>query len=55
MKTFKKYLKKGLELEKDLERGIKGANPTVFYYQFHNPDNFGLIALKMVFYGSAEV
>ena len=54
MQTFKKMLKKSFELEKKLSRGIKGKNPKVFYYQFLEPDNFGLIGLRMVFYETAE-
>ncbi len=54
MQTFKKYIKKGFDIEKELNREIKGNNPAVFYYQFHEPDNFGLIGMRMVFYGAAE-
>jgi hypothetical protein len=54
MQTFKKMLKKSFELEKELNRGIKGENPKVFFYQFLEPDNFGLIGLRMVFYETAE-
>lgn len=54
MQTFKKMLKKRFELEMKLNRGIKGENPKVFYYQFLEPDNFGLIAMRMVFYETAE-
>lgn len=53
--TLKEFLKKRFLLEAKLNKEIKGENPMVFYYQFHEPDNFGLIALKMVFYGTAEV
>lgn len=54
MQTMKKFLKKRFEAEKELKRKIKGKNPLVFYYQFHEPDNFGLIGMRMVFYGAAE-
>ncbi|MEI6864652.1 hypothetical protein [Flavicella sp.] len=54
MQTFKKFLKKSFELENELNRGIKGENPKVFYYQFLDADNFGLIGLRMVFYETAE-
>jgi len=54
MQMFKKLLKKSFEVEKKLDRGIKGKNPKVFYYQFLEPDNFGLIGLRMVFYETAE-
>jgi hypothetical protein len=53
--TLKKFLKRRFEIEKELNLKIKGDNPEVFYYQFHKPDRFGLIGLKMVFYGTAEV
>jgi hypothetical protein len=54
MQAFKKMLKKSFELENELNRKIKGENPKVFYYQFLEPDNFGLIGLRMVFYETAE-
>lgn len=54
MQTMKQFLKKRFNLEKELNKKIKGENPLVFYYQFHKPDNFGLIAMRMVFYGTAE-
>ena len=54
MQTMKQMLKKRFEAEKILNKKIKGNNPLVFYYQFHEPDNFGLIGMRMVFYGSAE-
>lgn len=54
MQTMKKFLKKRFEVEKELNKEIKGENPLVFYYQFHEPDNFGLIGMRMVFYGTAE-
>lgn len=54
MQTMKSFIKKRFESEKVLNREIKGENPLVFYYQFHEPDIFGLIGLRMVFYGTAE-
>jgi hypothetical protein len=54
MQTMKQFLKKRFLAEKDLNKEIKGENPLVFYYQFHEPDNFGLIGMRMVFYGTAE-
>lgn len=33
----------------------KGHNPTVFYYQFSPPDEFGLITLILTFYEGAKV
>lgn len=52
---LKKFLKRKFEIETVLNQGIKGANPEVFYYEFHKPDENGLIALRLVFYGAAEV
>ncbi|MEN5132573.1 hypothetical protein [Elizabethkingia anophelis] len=52
---LKKFLKRRFELETVLNEEIQGENPQVFYYQFHKPDEYGLIAVKMVFYGTAEV
>jgi hypothetical protein len=52
--VFKKFLSRLFELEKNLSLGIKGDNPEVFYYEFHKPDKNGLIALRTVFYGTAE-
>lgn len=54
IQTMKKYLKRRYESEKELNSDLKGSNPDVFYYQFHKPDEFGLIGLKLVFYGTAE-
>lgn len=54
-KTLIKLVKKRFELERELNREIKGDNPEVFYYQFHNPDENGIIGLRTVFYGTAEV
>jgi len=34
---------------------IKGANPEIFKYQFGTPDNFGLVPLKMTFYGGTII
>jgi len=55
IQTLKTFLKKRFLVENKLNKEIQGDNPAVFYYQFHEPDEFGLIALKMVFYGTAEV
>ncbi|WPP51436.1 hypothetical protein [Catalinimonas niigatensis] len=54
IQTMKNFLKRRFELEKVLNSELKGNNPEVFYYQFHKPDEFGLIGLKIVFYGTAE-
>lgn len=35
--------------------GKKGDNPYVFQYEFCKPDKFGLFALRIVFYGAADV
>lgn len=52
---LKKFMKRRFELETVLNEDFQGENPAVFYYQFHKPDEHGLIAVKMVFYGTAEV
>src|SRR5690606_37243090 len=54
MQTMKQFLKKRFEVENELNKEIKGENPLVFYYQFHEPDNFGLIGMRMIFYETAE-
>lgn len=49
-----KFLKKRLEL--DLVNQPKlGANPEVFHYQRSEPDQFGLFAYRLRFYGRIEV
>lgn len=55
MQTFKKFIKERFDVECILNTENKGKNPDVFYYQFHKPDNFGIIGLKIVFYGTADV
>ena len=52
---LKKFMKRRFELETILNEEFKGENPEVFNYQFHKPDEYGLIALKIVLYGTAEV
>lgn len=52
--TMKYFLKRRFEVEEKLNLEVKGDNRDIFYYQFHKPDEFGLIGLKMVFFGSAE-
>ncbi|MFK7058711.1 hypothetical protein V3Q90_01055 [Flavobacterium oreochromis] len=34
---------------------VKGSNPSIFKYQFFEPDEFGLIGLIMTFYDGTEV
>lgn len=52
--NFKKFIKHKLETEL---RNTKqhGKNQEVFYYQFTPPDEFGLFALKICFYGGLEI
>ncbi|WP_096698409.1 hypothetical protein [Polaromonas sp. AER18D-145] len=53
-KTFNDFLKKRLEM--DLVDCPKlGSNPEVFYYQRSEPDEFGLFAYRLRFYGRVEV
>ncbi|MBP4138693.1 hypothetical protein [Flavobacterium geliluteum] len=39
----------------EIAKELKGKNPTVFKYQFFEPDQFGLIGLVMTFYEGTEV
>lgn len=52
---FKEYIEKRFTLESKLNRAIQGENPEVFNYCFHNPDEFGIIGLRTVIYGGADV
>ena len=52
--TFISFLKKRFEMD-ELALDIKGDNPEVFKYQFCKPDKFGLIGLKLTFYGATDV
>lgn len=52
--TLAQFLKRRVELElNDKERF--GKNPAVFFYQFTNPDQFGLFAVRLCFYEGVEV
>jgi hypothetical protein len=52
--TFKQFIKHRFDV--DLREKEKlGENKDIFYYQFIEPDNFGLIALKMCFYDGVDV
>ena len=51
--TLAQFLKHRVELElNDKERF--GKNPEVFFYQFTNPDQFGLFAVRLCFYEGVE-
>ena len=52
--TLKKFLKRRFELEDLLNLGVKGDNPEIFQYEFYKPDKNGLVALRTIFYGTAE-
>ncbi len=39
----------------EISKEIKGENPTIFKYQFFEPDKFGLIGMVMTFYEGTEV
>lgn len=54
MKQIKTLLKDQFEVEAEGLQ-IKGANSEIFNYCFLPPDQFGVIALKMVFYDGLEV
>lgn len=52
--TFKEFMKHRMEVDvRNLEK--LGENPDIFYYQFVAPDQFGIVGLKMCFYGGIEV
>jgi len=52
--TLVKLINKKFEVD-EKTTGVKGDNPSVFCYQFCEPDQFGLIGLQMVFYGGTVV
>ena len=52
--TFVKFLRKRFELEERLLEE-KGKNKKVFTYQFCKPDEYGIIGLKLMFYGYTDV
>ncbi len=54
MITFIKFVRERFLLEV-LGESEQGENSQVFKFQFSNPDKWGLLALKMVFYEGAEV
>lgn len=51
---FISFIKKRFEIE-ELALDLKGDNPDVFTYQFCKPDKFGIIGLKLTFYGATDV
>jgi hypothetical protein len=53
--TLKKFIKRRFEIEEVLKLIEKGDNPEVFTYEFQKPDDFGLMAAKLTFYGKTEV
>lgn len=54
-RTFIAFLKERFKSEDNLNLPLRGDNPFVFHYQFHKADKMGIIGLRMVFYGTAEV
>ena len=53
-KTFIEFIKYRAEL--DLKKSPqKGENKEIFYFQFSEPDELGLIMVRLVFYGGIEV
>ena len=52
--TLKQFIKRRFEVDETLQP-LKGKNPNVFTYQFCAPDKFGLIGMKMTFYGATEI
>lgn len=52
--TFKQFIKHRFDVDlRDKEK--TGENKDIFYYQFIDPDDYGLIALKMCFYEGVDV
>lgn len=51
---FKTYFKDKFESKSD-KYPAKGSNPKIFYYQIVPPDKFGIIALKLTFYGGTDI
>ncbi len=53
-KTFVQFIKDKASLElKDVS--TFGSNKDVFFYQFTDPDQFGIYLLRLVFYGGIEI
>jgi len=52
--TFNKFIRHKVELELKGKPRI-GINHSVFFYDFTDPDQFGLFVLKMCFYEGVEV
>lgn len=52
--TLIELLRHKIEVE-EITTGKKGDNPAVFQYEFCEPDKFGIIALRIVFYGATDV
>lgn len=48
------FLLRRLEIDV-IDQPQLGANPEVFYYQRSKPDQFGLFAYRLRFYGRVEV
>lgn len=51
--NFKKFIKNRIEIELRGKEKI-GSNRNVFYYQFTDPDEFGLFSLKICLYEGIE-
>ena len=45
---YKLLCRKRFEMEPNKSKA-EGANPQIFRYEFHEPDEFGLIALRIYF------
>lgn len=52
--SFSRFIKHRAELDLNAADRL-GRNPEVFFYQFSEPDEFGLRLLKMCFYGGLDV
>lgn len=52
--SFAKLVKHRADLDLR-DKARLGKNPEVFYYQFIEPDQFGLFLLRMCFYGGVDI
>ena len=53
-RTFRDLVKHKCEIELK-DKPLHGENKEIFYYQFTEPDEFGLFALNLCFYGGLNI
>ncbi len=54
LENYKLLCRKRFEVEENKPK-IEGTNPQIFKYEFFEPDEFGLIGLRITFYEGAKV